>query len=179
MSAIDKQKQHMQSFVDKQRSAARDQSSKGGDPKKQQQIKSRLLRMEKLDRFRADGKKIRQSYAVHGTIAQDHADKTSPIKINACDPLPASAGAIIELRGMGLQYPNTDTRVLDGVEAQLWQHSSVAIVGPNGCGKTSLVRVLVGDVAPTQGQSRQSNKRVLLIVFVRRVLALASYYKRF
>jgi|DewCreStandDraft_4_1066084.scaffolds.fasta_scaffold00453_73 heme exporter protein A len=41
--------------------------------------------------------------------------------------------------------------VLRDLDFQLAQHEAVALVGPNGVGKTTLLRVLAGLIQPTQG----------------------------
>ncbi|GIW25117.1 ATP-binding cassette domain-containing protein [Meiothermus sp.] len=44
--------------------------------------------------------------------------------------------------------------VLRGLDFRLAKHEAVALVGPNGVGKTTLLRVLAGLVRPTQGTVR-------------------------
>ncbi len=48
----------------------------------------------------------------------------------------------IRLDGVAFGYPGTEDRVLDGVDLVLPAGSTVAIVGENGAGKTSLVKLL-------------------------------------
>lgn len=57
-------------------------------------------------------------------------------------PLPATLTEGIRLRDVRFRYPGTDRDVLDGVNLLLPAGSTVAVVGENGAGKTSLVKLL-------------------------------------
>lgn len=57
-------------------------------------------------------------------------------------PVPERLQHGIRLDGVAFGYPGTRERVLDGVDLVLPAGSTVAIVGENGAGKTSLVKLL-------------------------------------
>jgi zinc transport system ATP-binding protein len=56
----------------------------------------------------------------------------------------------VELRGVSFGY-RPGQRVLEGVDLQLGEGDFVALAGPNGGGKTTLVRVLLGLERPASG----------------------------
>jgi ATP-binding cassette, subfamily B, bacterial len=57
----------------------------------------------------------------------------------------------IRLDHVCFTYPGTDTEVLHDVDVLLPAGSTVGIVGDNGAGKTSLVKLLLGLYQPTKG----------------------------
>lgn len=57
--------------------------------------------------------------------------------------------SLISASGLSLYYG--DTEVFSGVDLEVAHRARVGIVGPNGGGKTSLLRVLVGELEPTGG----------------------------
>lgn len=57
----------------------------------------------------------------------------------------------IELRDVCFQYPESNVTTLNGVSLVILKGSAVALVGPSGAGKTTLVDVLLGLLQPTSG----------------------------
>ncbi len=57
----------------------------------------------------------------------------------------------IELRNISYSYPGT-ARVLHNVSLRIPLRQSIAFVGPSGAGKTTLVDIILGLLAPTTGQ---------------------------
>ncbi|TWT76931.1 putative ABC transporter ATP-binding protein YlmA [Posidoniimonas polymericola] len=57
---------------------------------------------------------------------------------------------LIELRGVG--YQQGQTPILTGVDWRLMPGEHWAVLGPNGCGKTTLLRVACGYEWPTSGK---------------------------
>jgi len=58
----------------------------------------------------------------------------------------------LEARDLRFRYAEQEPYVLDGVSFRIAAGESVAIVGPSGGGKTTLINILLGILAPTQGE---------------------------
>lgn len=87
--------------------------------------------LERLDRFHADER---------AAAEERHA--------------PGPVGGVPEIRfdDVSFAYPGTDVMVLDHLDLTLEAGRSVAIVGENGVGKTTLLRLLAGFYQPTSGR---------------------------
>lgn len=73
---------------------------------------------------------------------------------------PASAGAPgLELRGVAFHYQE-GVEVLSGIDLQVAPGERLAIVGPSGRGKTTLLSILGGYLAPTGGEVLLDGRRV-------------------
>ena len=62
-----------------------------------------------------------------------------------------SAPITIELVDVSFRYPNTAKDVLKDISLTINHGQNIAIVGENGAGKSSLVKILTGLYAPTRG----------------------------
>jgi ATP-binding cassette subfamily B protein RaxB len=76
----------------------------------------------------------------------------TPAEHDAPEPAPAVAQASIEVRNVSFRYADTEPFVLQGCSLRIEPGESVAIVGPSGGGKTTLVKIMLGLLAPTDGQ---------------------------
>lgn len=63
----------------------------------------------------------------------------------------------INLSNISLKYPNSNDFALSNISLQVSVGQSLAIVGPSGAGKTSLVDVLLGVLEPSSGDVRVSD----------------------
>jgi ATP-binding cassette subfamily C protein LapB len=61
------------------------------------------------------------------------------------------SGGALELQGAGLTYPDAQVAALRDVTLSLPPRGRLGVIGPVGAGKTSLVRMLAGLAAPTEG----------------------------
>uniref|UniRef100_A0A0E0NX17 ABC transporter domain-containing protein n=1 Tax=Oryza rufipogon TaxID=4529 RepID=A0A0E0NX17_ORYRU len=65
---------------------------------------------------------------------------------------------LLQLIEVGFSYPNRPDFKLSGVDVGIDMGTRVAIVGPNGAGKSTLLNLLAGDLTPTEGEVRRSQK---------------------
>lgn len=72
------------------------------------------------------------------------------------EPARAGRGTMLgmELRGVSYRYPDGERDVLHDFSCTFAPGSSTAIIGPTGSGKSTLVRLLLGLLQPTQGTVR-------------------------
>ena len=59
--------------------------------------------------------------------------------------------AFIEVRGLEFAYSPEDPIVLNGIDLKIEKGSYTAILGHNGCGKSTLAKLLCGILLPTEG----------------------------
>jgi ATP-binding cassette subfamily B protein RaxB len=74
----------------------------------------------------------------------------------------------IELRGVSFRYSPTEPYVFENVDLTIAAGECVAITGISGCGKTTLVKVMLGLLAPTHGEVRVGGQSI-------QQLGLSSY----
>jgi len=60
--------------------------------------------------------------------------------------------SLAKMRNVQFTYPGCTEPQLKGISMQLSLSSRVAILGPNGCGKSTLVKLLVGDTEADSGE---------------------------
>ncbi|WP_233213858.1 peptidase domain-containing ABC transporter [Achromobacter sp. MYb9] len=75
----------------------------------------------------------------------------------AADEMPRADGAVtqspaIEVRNLRFRYSPQEPYVLDDVSFRIEPGESVAITGPSGGGKTTLINILLGILTPTEGE---------------------------
>jgi ATP-binding cassette subfamily F protein uup len=67
-----------------------------------------------------------------------------------------SGKRVIEVEELGFAYP--DMPIVSGLNLELGKGDRLGILGPNGCGKTTLIRLLLGDLQPDSGSVRLGTK---------------------
>ncbi|NEX45041.1 ABC-F family ATP-binding cassette domain-containing protein [Pseudotabrizicola algicola] len=63
---------------------------------------------------------------------------------------PVSGKRVIEAKGIGKRFG--DKTILQGFDLRVLRGDRVAFVGPNGVGKTTLLKMLTGEIAPDSGE---------------------------
>jgi ATP-binding cassette, subfamily B, multidrug efflux pump len=79
--------------------------------------------------------------------------RTPPAIVDAPDArAPAEVRGEVEFRGVSFRYPGTERDVLRDVSFRIPAGAAVAVVGPTGAGKSTLVALLTRLYDPTAGQ---------------------------
>ncbi|WP_429015707.1 ATP-binding cassette ATPase Uup [Aeromonas veronii] len=65
------------------------------------------------------------------------------------DEVNRSGKLVFETEGLGLDFG--DRTLFKGLDLQVLRGDKIALVGPNGCGKSTLIKLLLGQLEPTRG----------------------------
>ena len=93
---------------------------------------------------------LRRTAALAGDALAFARDSPAPGR----GPVPPSGFRRISVDDVHFTYPGGDRPVLSGVDLHVDQGEVVALVGENGCGKTTLAKILCGLYPPTRGAIR-------------------------
>jgi ABC-type multidrug transport system fused ATPase/permease subunit len=78
---------------------------------------------------------------------------TPPEEENALGLTPTSPlTPMIEVKNVSFRYADTEPYVLENCSLTIGSGESVAIVGASGCGKTTLLKLMLGILVPTEGR---------------------------
>ncbi|KAG1743012.1 P-loop containing nucleoside triphosphate hydrolase protein [Suillus lakei] len=129
-----------------------------GDDKRLGQVASRKKKLDRLGMEKTeDGKRFKVSYwagyhtSARAEIEMEKALKTASIKIP--DPPPFRYhGSVFTVKNASFRYPTSNKDVLTDVSLDVGPHARIALLGPNGCGKTTLLNMMVGVTQPTTGE---------------------------
>ncbi len=102
-------------------------------PTKSNQVQSRIKQLDKIDRIEVE-------------------DEDLSVMNIKFPPAPRSGQVVAEFKEVGMAFPNK--RVFSGADFVIGKGDKIALVGRNGEGKTTLARMLVGQLAPTDGELR-------------------------
>ena len=119
----DKQKQHIQQFVNRFRAQAN----------KASQVQSRLKMLDKME----------------DVELPETAEKAAAIKIK---PTKRTGAEVLRLNGVGFRYSPHTEWIFRNLDMCVERGMKTALLGPNGRGKTTLLRLLAGKQAPEEGQ---------------------------
>src|SRR3989304_6232035 len=85
---------------------------------------------------------------------------TEKISFGGKLPRPAPFEKSIKLENISFSYPGEREPVLKGVNLEVEKNTSVALVGPTGCGKTTLGDIVLGLLTPDQGVIRVDDAEI-------------------
>ncbi|KAI3943561.1 hypothetical protein MKX01_004863 [Papaver californicum] len=136
-------------IFDKQVKAAK----RTGNPAQQKKVKERVEFIARKEKGKAKGK-----------VDEDEPVAEAPKKwrdysVEFHFPEPTElTPPLMQLIDVSFSYPNGDDFRLSNVYVGIDMGTRIAILGPNGAGKSTLLNLLAGDLIPTEGEARKSQK---------------------
>lgn len=125
--------------------------------------KKKLERLVGLDKTE-DGKRFKVSYwaGFHDTLRPEFKLERSEKGVDFIIPTPESlrnAGPLVGIEGVSFAYPDDRLKastewplpVVNNVSLSIMMGDHIALVGLNGCGKSTLINLIKGDLLPTKG----------------------------
>lgn len=105
-------------------------------PMKSNQVQSRIKQLEKLDR-----------------VEIDETDETDNVTLTVkFPPAPRSGDIVFKGKDLTVGYP--EKVVFRNAEIEVRRGEKVALIGRNGEGKTTLMRVIMGELQPISGEAK-------------------------
>lgn len=97
--------------------------------------------------------------------------ESKPLIVDGTVVLPQSERLYIQFKNVCFHYPNEKTLSLNNVSFDIESNSKIALVGKNGAGKSTIVKLLLRQYLPTSGQILINGRDIQSLV-------INSFYER-
>jgi ABC-type multidrug transport system fused ATPase/permease subunit len=97
--------------------------------------------------------------------------ESKPLIVDGTIVLPQSEPLYIQFKNVCFHYPNENSLSLNNVSFDIESNSKIALVGKNGAGKSTIVKLLLRQYLPTSGQILINGRDI-------QSLAINSFYER-
>ncbi|KDN43911.1 P-loop containing nucleoside triphosphate hydrolase protein [Tilletiaria anomala UBC 951] len=165
-AALDRKREQ----VEKSIADAAKQARKTGDDNKMRMVKTRQKKLDErwgLER-NSKGHRFRLNAienAGYALTLRDGIDIDVPdADINFSFPDPERLrfpGALVHLDHVTLSYPGARRATVDDVTLTIGQGERVALIGPNGHGKTTITKLILEHISPTTGRVERHSKATI------------------
>ncbi|KAN0066399.1 hypothetical protein ACQY0O_000493 [Thecaphora frezii] len=166
---LDKKKEKVQKSI----ADAAKKAKKSGDDNKMRMVKSRQKKLD--DRWGLEVNAKGHKFKLNRDFEGFHLTSRGGVEIEELDgevsfrfpdPDPADLrypGALVHMEDVSFRYPGAAKSTLTRVGLTIGPGERVALVGPNGHGKTTLLNAMVGKLTPTSGKvERHGRAKVAL-----------------
>lgn len=106
--------------------------------------------------------------AIEFKLVRLHLDRIADIALadrdagaDATGDAPRKLSGGLTVRGLGFRYADTEPCVIDGLDLHIKAGQCIAIRAPSGFGKTTLIKLMMGLLAPTAGKVLVDGDRLL------------------
>lgn len=113
--------------------------------------------MDTVNGLAADAEFFKDLTAFLALKEESEAPGVAPSNLSAAS---CSSPALIELRNVRFRYPGTERFILDGLNLILEPGRHYALVGANGCGKTTVTRLMTGLYPVEYGSIRINGREI-------------------
>ncbi|PWN48756.1 P-loop containing nucleoside triphosphate hydrolase protein [Violaceomyces palustris] len=164
---LDRKKEKMQKSIQEAAKVAK----KTGDENKLRMVKSRQRKLD--DRWGLDvnakGHKFklnRDLVGYHLTARSEHQVEAVEKEIRFSFPEPEELrfpGSLVHMENVWYSYDGSKKPTIKKVNLTIRPGERVALVGPNGHGKTTLLKLMVGNLSPSQGKVERHPRSTISI----------------
>jgi ATPase subunit of ABC transporter with duplicated ATPase domains len=137
-------KAHLQKYID-----LHAQSGENG-VKAARQRKSKMKKLDKLGVMAQEGKKWKASYDGDAEEVEEYVEDDK-VELKFPDP-GGFDGDIVRLEQVTFGY-SQDKILLENIDLSIDCKARAALLGRNGCGKSTLIKLVVGALQPAKGKS--------------------------
>ncbi|KAJ3574218.1 hypothetical protein NP233_g1914 [Leucocoprinus birnbaumii] len=138
------------------------QAKSTGDDKRLGMVASRKKKLERMGMQKLeDGKRFQMSK--HGyyreEITIETGFKTQPILLPPPEPFNFPGKTFLQLSEVSFKYPGRNSKlVINKVSLDVGPGARIGLLGPNGCGKSTLMNLLAGELKPTLGEVKAHHR---------------------
>ncbi len=115
-----------------------------------------ILRTEDFIRRNIAGQKTKQAQSRRKALEKLERlekPKTKPKKMKiSFSPTQRTSRALVWTENLGKEFDRK--KLFENADFCVERYDRVGLIGPNGCGKTTFLKILMGDVNPTSGQAK-------------------------
>ncbi len=106
-----------------------------------------------------DGKRYNRSY--HGYRAEifvDQGIKVAPIQLPPPELFVFPGASFLQLSDVSFRYATSTPWILQSISLDVGPQARVGLLGPNECGKSTLMNLLVGELKPLSGEIKKYHR---------------------